>query len=136
MAKSYKKWFLACFISMLLIYCFHYVISQEIDYVTYSDGRLKIQDYAYHIIIVKKFWFDGFGNIYKLAFQQQALSAYIGSQIYKVMPLGITPLSLILWLPFAYVARFSMPLSYTLWSAFSIGVLLIALWNVSRYAFN
>ena len=108
MTKSFKKWLIVCFVSMLLIYCFHRFISQQIDFVACLKGYLKIQDYAYHIILVKAFWFDGFGNIYDVYFQQQALSSYIGSHINAVMPLGITPIALVVWFPFAYVARFSM----------------------------
>ena len=129
---SLKKQLIVCFVGVLLTLCFHYFISEQIEFVTYSNGNLRIQDYAYHIIITKAFWFDGFGDIYKLSFQQQALSAYIGSQIYTVMPLGITPIALVIWLPFAYVARFSMALSYTLWITFSLGILSTALWSIVR----
>ena len=127
---SYKKRLIVCFAGVLLALCFHHFVSKKIEFVAYSNGNLKIQDYAYHIIIVKAFWFDGFGDIYRLSYQQQALSAYIGSQIYTVMPLGITPIALIVWLPFAYVARFSMALSYTLWITFSLGILITAFWNI------
>ena len=133
---SYKKCLIVCFVGILLALCFHHFISQKIKFVTYNDGYLKIQDYAYYIIIAKAFWFEGFGNIYEIYFQQQALSMHIGAQIYYVMPLGITPIALVVWLPFAYVARFSMALSYTLWSAFSLGFLFISLWSVFRYAFQ
>ena len=136
MTKSFKKWLIVCFVSMLLIYCFHRFVSQQIDFVVYLKGYLTIQDYAYHIILVKAFWFDGFGNIYDLYFQQQALSSYIGSQINTVMPPGITPIALVVWFPFAYVARFNMALSYTLWVAFSIGILFTALWRIGRYIFK
>ena len=134
--KSYKRWIIVCFISILLICSFHCIISKKIEFVAYSNGNLRIQDYAYHIIIVKSFWLDSFGNIYKPYFQQQALSAYVGSPIYTVMPLGITPIALVVWLPFAYISRFSMALSYTLWIAFSVSVLLIALWNIGRCVFQ
>ena len=136
MNKSFKKWLVVCLVSVLLTLCFHYFVSEQMEFVTYSDGYFKIQDYAYYIIIAKAFWFESFGNIYDLSFQQQALSMQIGAQIYYVMPLGITPIALVVWLPFAYVARFSMSLSYTLWSVFSLGVLFFALWNVFRYAFQ
>ena len=127
---SYKKRLIVCFAGVLFVLCFHHFVSKKMEFVTYSNGNLEIQDYAYHIIIVKKFWFDGFGNIYKLAFQQQALSAHIGSQVYTVMPLGITPIALIVWLPFAYAARFGMALSYTLWITFSLGILITAFRNI------
>ncbi len=134
--KSYKKRLIICLITVLLALCFHHFISNKIEFVTYSNGNLRIQDYAYYIIVTKAFWFDGFGNIYKLTFQQQALSAYIGSQIYTVMPLGISPIALVVWLPFAYVAHFSMALSYTLWVTFSLFILFTALWKVARYVFQ
>ena len=129
---SYKKRLIVCFAGVLLALCFHHFISNKIEFVAYSNGNLKIQDYAYHIIIVKAFWFESFGNIYDLSFQQQALSAYVGSKIYTVMPLGITPIALIVWLPFAYAARFGMALSYTLWITFSVFVLFAALWQIGR----
>ena len=127
---SLKQRLIVCFVSVLFVLCFHYFISEKMEFVTYSNGYLAIQDYAYHIIITKAFWFDGFGDIYKLNFQQQALSAYIGSQIYTVMPLGITPIALVVWLPFAYAARFSMAFSYTLWITFSLGILITAFRNI------
>jgi hypothetical protein len=128
--KSYKKRLIICLITVLLALCFHHFISKKIEFVAYSNGNLRIQDYAYHIIIVKAFWFDGFGDIYKLSFQQQALSVHVGAQIYTVMPLGITPIALVVWFPFAYVARFSMALSYTLWITFSLGILITAFRNI------
>ena len=131
--KNYKRWLIVCSISLLLTFCFHSLISQKIEFVSYSNGKLRIQDYAYHIIITRAFWFDSFGDIYKLTFQQQALSVYVGTSIYNVMPIGITPIALVVWFPFAYVAGFSMALSYTLWVTFSIGILSTALWRVRRY---
>ena len=130
--KSYKKRLIVCFAGVLLVLCFHHFISKKIAFVTYSNGYLRIQDYAYHIIIVKAFWFDGFGNIYDLYFQQQALSSYIGTKIYTVMPLGITPVALVVWFPFAFVSCYSMALSYTLWITFSVFVLFAALWQIGR----
>jgi len=133
--KSYKKYLIVCFVSVLLVCCFHHFVSRQIPFIKYSNGFLAITDYAYYIILVKAFWFEGLGNIYELSFQQQALATHVGSQINMAMPMGgITPIGLVVWLPFAYVARFSMSLSYTLWITFSVGILLIALWNGFRYA--
>ena len=129
---SYKKRLIVCFAGVLLAVCFYHFVSKKIEFVTYSNGYFRIQDYAYHIIIVKAFWFESFGNIYDLSFQQQALSAYIGSKIYTVMPLGITPVALVVWLPFAFVSCYSMALSYTLWITFSVFVLFAALWQIGR----
>lgn len=133
---SLKQRLVVCFVSVLFVLCFHHFVSKKMEFVTYSNGYFKIQDYAYYIIIAKAFWFEGFGNIYKLTFQQQALSAHVGSYICTVMPLGISPIALVVWLPFAYVAHFSMALSYTLWITFSLGILFTALWRVVRYVFQ
>lgn len=133
---SLKRRLKICFIGTLLILCFHFFISEQIDFITCSNGNLIIQDYAYYIIITKTFWFDDFGDIYKLAFQQQALSAYVGLPITKAMPLGITPIALVVWFPFAYVARVNMALSYTLWIMFSLGILFTALWRIDRHVFQ
>ena len=132
--KIHKGWITTCLIGFIVVYLFHQFISKQIEFVIYDNGYLKIQDYAYHIIITKAFWFNGFGNIYDLTFQQEALSSYVGSHINTVMPLGITPLALFIWFPFAYVACFNMALSYTLWTFFSITILLAGLWNLSRHA--
>jgi hypothetical protein len=80
--------------------------------------------------LIKAFWFEGFGNIYEIIFHQKVLSMHIGAKINYVMPLGISPVALVVWLPFAFVARFSMTLSYTLWITFSASVLFFALWSV------
>ena len=131
--KIHKRWILIFFVGFVVGYFFHRFLSKKIEFVIYDNGYLRIQDYAYHIIITKAFWFDGFGNIYDLTFQQKALSSYVGSRINTVMPLGITPLALFIWFPFAYVARFNMALSYTLWTFFSITTLLAGLWNLARH---
>jgi hypothetical protein len=52
------------------------------------------------------------------------------------MPLGITPIAMVVWLPFAFAAHFSMALSYTLWVAFSFSILFTALWKVGRHVFQ
>ncbi len=133
---NYKRRLIVCFVSMLLIYCLYHFISKHIVFVKHGEGYFGINDYAYYIIIAKAFWFEGLGNIYKLSFQQHAVSAYIGSNVNTVMPLGITPIAMVVWLPFAFAAHFSMALSYTLWVAFSFSILFTALWKVGRHVFQ
>jgi len=134
--KLYKKRSIWLFTAVLLVFCFHYFISRKISFIRFSTGSIAITDYTYYIILVKAFWFNGFGNIYEILFHQKALSMHLGTKIYYVMPLGITPIALVLWLPFAYVACFSMALSYTLWITFSVSVLLFAFWSVTRHVFR
>lgn len=128
--ELYKKRSIWCLAGVLAVFCFHCFVSRQITFIRHSTGSIAITDYAYHIILVKAFWFEGFGNIYEIFFHQKVLSMHIGTKIHYVMPLGITPIALIIWLPFAFVARFSMALSYTLWITFSVSVLFFALWSV------
>ena len=120
-------------IMFLLIPCFHYFISENMDFVRYSSDNqgkyLQIQDYAYHIIVSKSFWFENSGNIYSLEFQQKALSNYINSKIDLAMPIGITPIGLLLFLPFSFLSLYSISLSYTFWMSFSFFVLFSAIWH-------
>ncbi len=44
-----------------------------------------------------------------------------------VMPIGVTPTVLVLWFPFAFLARFDLPLAQTLWVSSSLAVLIFAL---------
>lgn len=112
---------------------FHYLLSSKMEFVKYNiDNKFlyfKIQDYAYHILITKSFWFENFGDIYKLDFQQKVLSTYLGSDISLAMPLGITPVAMVVWLPFAFIAKYDMALSYTFWSISSITLLFLSLWK-------
>jgi len=136
MIKFYKKCSIWCFAGVLLVFCLHCFVSRQIPFIKRSTGSIVITDYTYYIILVKAFWFNGFGNIYEILFHQKALSMHLGTKIYYVMPLGITPIALVVWLPFAYVACFSMALSYTLWITFSVSVLLFAFWSVIRHVFR
>ena len=84
MKRLYMKRALVLLTGILAVLCFHRFVSKEIDFVIYSSGFFQISDYAYHIILVKTFWFDGFGNIYNLSFQQKAITAY--EQAIKIKP--------------------------------------------------
>lgn len=110
---------------------YHHFVSEKLEFVTYSKNDkliyLKIQDYAYYIIIVKSFWVENFGNIYKLDFQQKALSSFVGTNISLAMPPGVTPVALLIWLPFACIANQSIALSYTFWTMTSLIFFIIAL---------
>ena len=106
------------------------------NYIDYRSNEnstffeLEVQDFAYHIIIIKNFWFNDFGDIYKLEFQKKSLSKHIKTRIDYVMPLGITPIALLIWFPFAYISNYSIALSYTLWIACSLLILYSSLWYI------
>ena len=131
-----KKNIIALFLVIFFVIFYHSFFSSKLELIKYNKDNnfvyFKVQDYAYHILIVKSFWFENFGDIYKLDFQQKALSSYLGSDISLAMPLGITPVALMVWLPFAYLANFSMALSYSFWSSVSLILLFFSLWKFLR----
>ena len=134
--KNIFSYFILLIIVCMLIFIFHRFISQKTPFVYYSESDnstyFKIQDYAYHIIITKNFWFYNYGNIYDVKFQIESLTKHIGKKTTYPMAIGITPIALIIWFPFAWVSIYSLSLSYTLWVSFSLltlysGFLLIAI---------
>ena len=128
---------IAIFVILIItIPCFfysHHWLSRHARFADATPTSFYVQDYAYHIIVTKYFWLETYGNIYEPGFQLDALSAHMDKQVIFAMPVGIMPPALLLWLPFAYIADYSLPLSYLLWLAFSIAILLSALWQSCRY---
>jgi hypothetical protein len=117
---------------LALFLFFFFLISPRIGFAGFGQNSFYLQDYAYHVILTKQFWFDGGGDIYALDFQRRALSVFLGRPAPVAMPVGATPIMLIVWLPFAWAARFSLALSYSLWMTFSVGALFLALWKIFK----
>ncbi len=105
-------------------------VSPRIGFAGYGRQHFFLQDYAYHIILTRHFWFVESGDIYNLDYQLKALTAYLGRPAVVTMPVGVTPLAFIVWLPFAAVAGFSLALSYSLWVACSLTLLGLALQEI------
>ncbi len=114
----------------VLLVCFQKLISPRIGFVGYTGSAFYLQDFAYHIILTDHFWFKEAGNFYDLNFQLQALSSYMGRPALAAMPVGVTPLAFIVWMPFAYIADYSLSFAYSLWMTVSIVVLVSALWKI------
>ena len=119
--------------AVLLFICVQNLISARIGFIGYTETAFYLQDFAYHIILADRFWFKGFGNLYDLNFQLQALSAYMGRPAMVTMPVGVTPLAFIVWMPFAWIAGYGLSLAYSLWITVSMGVLVLALWKVLAF---
>ena len=127
-----KTGFFIAAAAVLLFICIQNLISSRIGFVGYTETAFYLQDFAYHIILADRFWFKGFGNFYDLNFQLQALSAYMGKPAMVTMPVGVTPLAVVVWLPFAWIAGYGLSFAYSLWMTVSLCVLAMALWKIGR----
>ncbi len=97
------------------------------DLLSFEQGIYKIQDFAYHYLLVEKFWRSDVFNIYQLSNQLTVLSDSFGSQIYSAMPVGMTPTALVVFLPLVLIAGADLHFAYQLWISFSVCLLLLSL---------
>lgn len=96
--------------------------------VRYQDRFYRISDFTYHIQIVKFFTFSEFGDLYSPHYQVKALSALRGPTD-GAMPIGLSPSFLVIFLPFALIAKLDFKLAQALWMGLSFLVLLTGLKN-------
>ncbi len=127
---GYRKALVIITAGVLLFVCFHGLVSSRIGFAGYGRDSFYLQDYAYHIILTKHFWFQEQGNIYDLNFQLRALSTHMEKPAVVTMPVAVTPVALLVWMPFAYIAGFSLSLAYSLWVAVSVCILALAFWKI------
>ena len=105
---------------------FHLFISRSLPIVSLRDGVVTMADFAYHILVARAVWFEGAGSYLNPQTQQQIISTALASPIVGAMPIGVTPIGFLVWVPFAFVATFDVVISYSLWVAVSMLVLLCA----------
>ncbi|MCB0346027.1 MAG: DUF2029 domain-containing protein [Bdellovibrionales bacterium] len=79
------------------------------------DGRLEVQDFLYHLILVREFWFGAGSSLYDLSGQTLAMAKYFGEGVNSAMPVGVSPAALLIWYPFALISLHSYVLAQTLW---------------------
>lgn len=90
----------------------------------WTEGtKLRIFDFAYHIHLVAQFWFGDLANPYDHDAQRRVLTELIGREWRQAMPIGICPSALLLWFPFAAVARYDLTLAHAAWLSGSVALL-------------
>ena len=90
-----------------------------------EGGALVISDLFYHLLLVKAFWFEDLTSIYDLDSQLEVIRRFSGQPFKTAMPIGVTPLALLVWFPFAYIATVSPVLASSLWMSLSLSVYLV-----------
>jgi len=85
------------------------------------ENGIRISDYAYYLLFVRAFWFEGISSIYNLDSNIAVLSQFLGGGMKPLpMPLGDTPLVLIFWFPFSCLSFISFDLAQAAWVSFSL----------------
>ncbi len=113
-----------------LLFYIHFVISiNAVEFTAFHDGVFRITDFIYHMSIVEGFWSGEIRSIYQPDAQRAVMTHLAGSNIEDVMPVGLTPTILVIWLPLSFVARVSMQLANTIWLAASLAVVLFSWWR-------
>ena len=100
--------------------------------ITIKNGTHKISDFCYWILVVKSFWIGDIKSIYTLESNLRAMSSFFGQEIKGAMPIGVSPTALLIWLPFSYIAIYSLPLANTAWVSFSLTVFSISIFLARR----
>jgi len=90
--------------------------------ISIKNGTYRISDFYYLILVVKSFWVGETNSIYTLESNLRSMSSFFGQEIKYAMPIGVSPTALLIWLPFSYVAIYSLSLANTAWVSFSLTV--------------
>jgi hypothetical protein len=101
----------------------HFLITLPMESsISMKNGTYRISDFYYYILVVKSFWAGETNSIYTLESNLRAMSSFFGQEIKYAMPIGVSPTALLIWLPFSYVAIYSLSLANTAWVSFSLTV--------------
>jgi hypothetical protein len=122
------------FLFVSLFVFIHLVVTSHIGrYEGMQADYYRIQDFHYYIVMIKSFWFNEITSIYDPKSQLVAINNHLGTDMNRIMPLGISPTALLVMLPFSVVARFSMPLANSLWVTVFLSIYAIAILRTYSY---
>lgn len=84
-----------------------------------KEKSVRIQDFAYHLLIYKGLWTGQIDNPYQFENQVLILRHESSSNISTAMPIGQSPVALLLSYPFTLIAQYNLLISYFLWLTIS-----------------
>lgn len=113
--------FLGCAIAVALMIAAAYFASVRASTESgMRGGQLSIQDFLYHILLVREYWAGNIASIYDVNAQQAVMLKYFGDGASFAMPVGVSPTVLIIWFPFALIFGLSPVLAQTCWISFGL----------------
>lgn len=125
LTKSNK---LLLFLNLTVVFTlvFYYGLFKDLALVRLGNGWLVGSDFFYHHLFMKSFWTGSVRTIYQLPSQLQILSEYAKTSIGTAMPVGMTPIYLLLWIPLLLVGK-DINLACSLWMGISFSLLFVGL---------
>jgi len=116
--------------AVIFSFYFTWFFSTQISLAEVINGRLAISDLAYHLVMSVGFWFEGAAHIYSPDEQLVVLRGHFSPQINEAMPIGVSPIGLMIWFPFAVIARSDLAAASGVWTGISLATLVAALLHV------
>jgi len=120
---GYVKFTIWLCVFILTTIFFYWFFSNRLPVVYAQNGQLRLSDFAYHLTLVEAFWKNSAASIYRPETQLSVFRTLYKNFGESIMPLGVSPFSLLLWAPFVILARFSFVLACAAWSALSFCLL-------------
>lgn len=119
---------LGIFISLIIF--IHLNLSTNlVDFRADPEGRFRITDFLYHLLLVDAFWRGQIDSIYQLQAQQAIMSTLFAADVKAVMPIGASPTILLIWAPLTAIAGVDLAWANTVWVSGSLLVLGWACWQ-------
>ena len=109
---------------------FHWLVGSRVSQFFTLRGAHHIGDFAYHVLLARGFWFEDHPGIYRFPVQQQMLGELFGAKDTHAMPPAVLPTFLIVYYPFAFVARRSISFAYSWWASTWLFLAAGVLWKV------
>jgi hypothetical protein len=108
---------------------FHLVVGVRVpQFFTLRDAH-HIGDFAYHVLLVRGFWFEDHVGIYRFQVQREMLNQLFAANNDHAMPPAVLPTFLIVYYPFALVALRSISFAYSWWVSTWLFVMGAVLWK-------
>ncbi|MFN8390336.1 MAG: hypothetical protein U0136_08615 [Bdellovibrionota bacterium] len=118
------------FLSSLFFVVLYFTYRSAVPVIQLENGDLHMSDFAYHVMLVRDFWFGQTHNIYSYPDQLALIQREFGEKYVHAMPVGVSPIALLVWWPFAAISRSSMELACAAWSGLSAGVFISGILKV------
>lgn len=117
---------LAVFAALLSLVVFE-AVTPGLQYFALKGGQLRLQDLAYHLLLVREWWSGSIDSIYSFSAQTKALSSVAGQSMNFAMPVGVTPLALLIWYPFS---QLSFAAAHAAWIGVSLTIFCCAIMRI------
>ena len=125
--RSYFSTITAIFFAIIFLAGFSFLSFSKFAYYSAGFREIFIADGAYYLAFAKAYWFEGVKTIYLPESHIKILSSLFNQPINQAMPLGISPVAMLVFLPFAALSLKSIETGVSAWNAFQLVLFLVVL---------